>query len=451
MMESMDPARQAALRDLPSVDRLASDPRLASFSEPLRLAAARQAVATVRRAILAGRIVAESIEDVAFNWAIAAGQNSVRPVINASGVVLHTGLGRARLATAAVEAIREAAESHATVEFDLVSGARGDRQDHLRDLICELTGAPDALVVNSCAAAVLLGLAALAGGRKVILSRGQMVEIGGSFRMPDIVRQSGAILTEVGCTNKTHLRDYEEAIDPETALLLRCHPSNYRITGFTEEPSLGELAELARSHGLRVMDDVGSGCLVDTSQFGLPAEPRFGDALREGADVTMASGDKMLGGPQAGLILGKPDVIRELKNHPIARAVRIDKLTVAGLAATLRLYREGRELEIPTLWALSRTPADVRQDAETLAAAYAGAIVEQGLTETGGGSLPGYGVPTFRCGLPGDAPDHLAYRLRQGRPAIVPRIERGVVWLDPRTMTQVEVQAAAARLRELAP
>ncbi len=449
MMESMDPARQAALRDLPSIDRLAGSARLADFTEPIRLAAARHAVTTVRRALIAGKPVAESIDDVAFNWALAAGQNSVRPVINASGVILHTGLGRARLAEAAVSAIQETAAHHATVEFDLLSGARGDRQDHLRDLICELTGAPDALVVNSCAAAVLLGLAALAGGRKVLLSRGQMVEIGGSFRMPDIVRQSGAILTEVGCTNKTHLRDYEEAIDPETALLLRCHPSNYRITGFTDEPSLPELAALAHAHGLRLMDDVGSGCLVDTARFGLPAEPRFGDALREGADVTMASGDKMLGGPQAGIILGKPEVIRLLKDHPIARAVRIDKLTVAGLAATLRLYREGRELEIPTLWALARTPEEVRQDAERLAGAYRGARVESGLTETGGGSLPGYGVATFRCGLPSDSPDQLAYRLRQGEPAIVPRIERGLVWLDPRTMTASEVEAAAARLKEL--
>lgn len=434
---------------LPSVDRLAAHPRLNSFPEALRLAAARHSIATFRRAILAARPIPDAIEDVAFNWALAAGRNSVQPVINASGVVLHTGLGRARLADAAVHAIQEAAAHHATVEFDLVSGARGDRQDHVRDLICELTGAPDALVVNNCASAVLLSLAALGFGRSVILSRGQMVEIGGSFRMPDVVRQSGAQLVEVGCTNKTHMRDYEEAINASTAVILRCHPSNFRVTGFTEEPSLPELAALAHSKGVKLIDDVGSGCLVDTTNFGLPPEPRFGDAIRQGADLELSSGDKMLGGPQAGLIIGTAEAIKLLREHPIARAVRIDKLTLAGLAATLKLYREGRELEIPTLRALAEPLETVRLKAERLAQSFTGAVVEDGLTETGGGSLPGYGVPTARCGLVADSADQLAYRLRQGDPPIVARIERGRVWLDPRTMTDAEVETTAKRLKEL--
>ena len=340
--------------------------------------AAKHAIVTFRRAILAGRPIPDAIEDVAFNWALAAERNSVQPVINASGVVLHTGLGRARLADAAVLAIGEAAAHHATVEFDLVSGARGDRQDHVRDLICEFTGAPDALVVNNCASTVLLSLAALGFGKSVILSRGQMVEIGGAPRMPDVVRQSGAQLVEVGCTNKTHLRDYEEAIDASTAVILRCHPSNFRVTGFTEEPTLPELAALARSKGVKLIDDVGSGCLVDTTRFGLPHEPRFGDAVRQGADLELSSGDKMLGGPQAGLIIGSPEAIKLLREHPIARAVRIDKLTLAGLAATLKLYREGRELEIPTLRALSEPLESVRLKAERLATAYVGSVDPRG-------------------------------------------------------------------------
>lgn len=391
----------------------------------------------------------QSIVDAAVEWALAAGRNSVRPAINATGVILHTGLGRARLAAEAVRSICEAAEHHALVEFDALSGARGDRQDHVRDLLCELTGAPDALVVNNCASAVLLGLAALAGGREVLLSRGQMVEIGGSFRMPDIVRQSGAQLCEIGCTNKTHLSDYAEAITDQTAMILRCHPSNYRITGFTDEPPLSELAGIAREHKLWLMDDVGSGCLVDTTRFGLPAEPRFGVAISEGAHITMASGDKMLGGPQAGLILGTPEAIAELKGHPIARAVRVDKLTLAGLAATLRLYREGRESEIPTIWALSRPMDEIRAIAERWAGVFAGARVEDGLTETGGGSLPGHGVPTVRTGLPSDSADALAFQLRHSEIPIVGRIERGLVWLDPRTADRSEADFVEQRLKEL--
>lgn len=445
----MDEARKKALRDLPSVDELADSNRLDSWPRPLRVAAARYAIGTSRRAILAGKPLFQSVEDLAISWALAAQQNSIKPVINASGVILHTGLGRARLAESAVRAIREAAESHATVEFDLVSGARGDRQDHVRDLICELTGAEDALVVNNCASAVLLSLATLAFGKSVVLSRGQMVEIGGSFRMPDVVRQSGARLVEVGCTNKTHLSDYEEALNPEAGVLLRCHPSNFRVTGFTEEPSLSELAELAHTRGVSVIDDVGSGCLVDTTRFGLPHEPKFGDGLAQGADLELSSGDKMLGGPQAGLIIGKRDLIAKLKAHPIARAVRIDKLTLAALAATLKLYREGREFEIPTLWALARPIEEVRSAAERLASAYSGAVVEAGITETGGGSLPGYGVPTYRCGLAAPHEDQLAHQLRTGDPAIVGRIERGSVWLDPRTMTDAEVDTAVRRLREI--
>lgn len=445
----MDETRKTALRNLPSVDELADSTRLASWERPFRIAAARHAIETCRRAILSGKPLFQTPEELAASWALAAQENSVKPVINASGVVLHTGLGRARLAEAAVQAIQEAAEGHATVEFDLETGARGDRQDHVRDLICELTGAEDALVVNNCASAVLLSLAALAFGKSVILSRGQMVEIGGSFRMPDVVRQSGARLVEVGCTNKTHLRDYEEVLDAESGVILRCHPSNFRVTGFTEEPSLAELAALAHSKEISVIDDVGSGCLVDTTRFGLPNEPKFGDGLAQGADLELSSGDKMLGGPQAGLIIGKQELIAKLRAHPIARAVRIDKLTLAALAATLKLYREGREHEIPTLWALSRPIEEVHAAADRLAAGFPGAIVEPGVTETGGGSLPGYGVPTFRCGLPSDNEDRLAHQLRTGSPAIVGRIERGKVWLDPRTMTSGEVEATAARLKEL--
>lgn len=436
------------LRSLPKVDVLAACEGLASFPPKVAAEAARRAIQTMRERLRSGDEPGEP-EALALAAAIELTRAGLRRVINASGVVLHTGLGRARLAQAAVEAIQEAATHHVDVEIDLASGKRGDRQARVAALLRELTGAEDAFVVNNCAAAVFLTLAAIGKGGDVILSRGQMVEIGGSFRMPDIVRRSGSKLVEVGCTNKTRLSDYEEAINPRTRAILRCHPSNFQVVGFVEEPSIAGLATLAHERGLPLIDDVGSGCLVDTAQFGLPREPLFGESLKQGADLALASGDKLLGGPQAGLIVGGKEWIAKIARHPIARAVRVDKLTLAGLEATLRLYRNDQADQIPTLRYLGRSLESVQAMATRLATAMPGSRVEPGVTEVGGGSAPGAGVPTWRCGLPSKSANRLAQVLRTGDPAIVGRIEAGVVWLDPRTMEDDEVELAVARLRSL--
>lgn len=436
------------LRSLPKVDVLSASKSLAPFPPKVATEAARRAIDTMRERLRSGEEPGEP-EALALDAAIELTRPGLRRVINASGVVLHTGLGRARLAQAAVAAIQEAATHHVDVEIDLASGKRGDRQARVAALLCELTGAEDALVVNNCAAAVFLTLAAIGKGGDVILSRGQMVEIGGSFRMPDIVRRSGSKLVEVGCTNKTRLSDYEEAIGTRTRAILRCHPSNFQVVGFVEEPSIAELASLAQAHGLPLIDDVGSGCLVATTKFGLPREPLFGESLRQGADLALASGDKLLGGPQAGLIVGRKHWIAKIARHPIARTVRIDKLTLAGLEATLRLYRNGQEDQIPTLRYLGRSLESVKAMATRLASAIPGSRVEPGVTEVGGGSAPGTGVPTWRCGLPAKSANRLAQVLRTGDPAVVGRIEAGVVWLDPRTMEDDEVEAAIVRLRSL--
>jgi L-seryl-tRNA(Ser) seleniumtransferase len=439
------------LRDLPKVDALSRSEALAEFPERVRVQAARAAIDQVRERVLSGNgQVGPSAEELALLEARRLVRPSLRRVINLSGVILHTGLGRARLAGPMVEELAIAARSHANVELDLESGRRGDRQIHVRDYICALTGAEDAHVVNNAAAGVLLALMALASGQEVILSRGQMVEIGGSFRMPDIVRQSGCRLVEVGCTNKTHLRDYSEAICGETAAILRCHRSNFRIVGFTEEPSVAELVELAHSRGLAVIDDVGSGCLIDLSQYGLRREPLMRESIAAGADVVIASGDKLMGGPQAGILAGKREAIDVIRKHPIARCVRIDKLTLGALEATLRLYATGRETEIPTIRYIARPLDEVKDLAQRLAAVKPGAaVVEEGLSEIGGGSVPGEGVPTRRVGLRVGSPEDLARRLRAWETPIVARIEDDRVWLDPRTLEETELPEVVAALEAL--
>lgn len=427
------------LRQLPSVDELSRSPLLAAYPDRVRIQAARQAVAELRQRLAAGDTPSQSAEEMAASCAQAASASSLGPVINLSGVILHTGAGRARLAQSAADHLAEVAGSHSNVEFDLEEGRRGNRQDHVRGLLKELTGAEDALVVNNAAAGVFLTLSALCSGKEVILSRGQMVEIGGSFRMPDIVRQSGCRLVEVGCTNKTRLSDYESALTTETSAVLRCHPSNFKVIGFTEEPSLEALSAFCREHEKLLIDDQGSGCLVDFRRFGLPAEPTLPQSVAN-SDVSIASGDKLIGGPQAGLILGTKFAIAKIASHPIARCVRVDKLTLAALESTLRLYVEGREEEIPTLRYLARDVATVRRFAEKIAAAYGrGASLEDGVTEIGGGSAPGTVLPTVRVGLPSSDPEGLARSLRQSSPGILGRIEDGKVWLDPRTLEESEL------------
>lgn len=420
-----------ALRGLPKVDALASSVRLASFPGRVRIEASRLAIEQSRALILNGR-APRDVEDEAVTNAGRLALPTMRPVINRSGVVLHTGLGRAQLAPSVADHIREVAANHSLVEFDEESGKRGDRQTHVRELLKILTGAEDAFVVNNNAAAVFLTLTALAKRREVVLSRGEMVEIGGSFRMPDIVRQSGCRLVEVGCTNKTHLADFGEVVTARTGAILRCHPSNFRIVGFTESPSTSDLARIAHEQGSVLIDDVGSGCLLNTTRFGLPREPILGESLRAGADIELASGDKLLGATQAGIIVGRADLVAKIRRHPLARAVRIDKLSLAGLAATLKLYLAGRELEIPTWKYLSRSLAEVRALAEEVAERFSGEVAE-GFTETGGGSIPGFGVPTWRVALPVGKADRQLHELRQLPTPIIGRIENGRVWLDPRT------------------
>jgi L-seryl-tRNA(Ser) seleniumtransferase len=425
----------AELRDLPKVDQLARDPALSAFPERLRVEAARRAVDEMRQSLLEGNQVdIEASAELAGTYAQKMTEGTLRSAINMSGVILHTGLGRARLAPSVAEEIARVAVGHSYLELDDESGLRGNRQDHVRDLLISLTGAEEAMVVNNAAAALVLALRTLAEGRDVLLSRGQMVEIGGSFRVPEIVKQSGCRLVEVGCTNKTHLSDY--AISSDTGAILVCHRSNFEIVGFTSEPTLGELKTL----GAPVVDDMGTGCMVDLSRFGLPKTKTLADSIRQGADVAIGSGDKLLGGPQAGLIVGKQEIIEQMRMHPLARALRVDKLTIAGLAATLRLYASGEELAIPTMRYLARTQADVRGLAEGMAQAIgSAAFTEESECEIGGGSGPGMVVPSCRVGIRTAEPTVLAQRLRVSMPGVIGRIERNIYWLDPRTADNEEV------------
>jgi L-seryl-tRNA(Ser) seleniumtransferase len=452
----MDPKHTALLRQIPAVDELLRHPQLAAAIAPLprSLAAAvvRQILAEQRRAIHAlppdelpagldeGAVLRDLGEALR-----AAALPSLRRVINATGVIIHTNLGRSPLGDACLPQLLQTACSYNTLEYDLVKGARGSRQDHLEGLLKEITGAEGVLVVNNNAAAVLLTLNTLALDKEVIISRGQLVEIGGSFRMPEIMAASGAILREVGTTNKTHLRDFENAISSETALILKVHPSNYRIMGFTHEVTLAEMVALGRRYGLAVVEDLGSGCLVDLSKYGLEKEPTVQDSLKAGADLVTFSGDKLLGGPQAGLVLGNKDVVAALKQNPLTRALRPDKMTLAGLEATLRLYlEEPRALaEIPTLRMLTRPVAELDRQAHSLArkirrrfGARLQVKVVESVGRAGGGSLPQTPLPSRALALATLtlAPQEFETRLRRSSTPVIVRLEHGEVLLDLRTL-----------------
>jgi L-seryl-tRNA(Ser) seleniumtransferase len=456
---------QQLLRTIPKVDRLLAEPEIASLTEQFGrgavLSAVRLVTEQLREEALAGRLQAGNgqLLDQARSRVVAhvkrASRRTLRRAINATGVVLHTGLGRAVLASAAAEAVAEAARSHSLLEVDAATGERGSRLEHVAAPLRELTGAEDALAVNNNAAAVFLGISALAAGREVIIARGQLVEIGGAFRIPDVIRSAGARLVEVGTTNKVRISDYAEAITPETALLLRVHPSNFRIVGFTEEPSLAEMVKLGRERGVPVMDDLGSGALVDLTRYGLVAEPTVHASVEAGADVITFSGDKLLGGVQAGLAVGRKELIGRMKRHPLMRVVRPDKLTLAALEATLRLYRneEAAMREIPTLAALTASPEVLHARAQRLAGALADlpveTAIEAGISQVGGGSLPGEELPTslvcIRCAEPGVT--ELARRLRVGEPSVWGRVQRDRLVLDLRTVPEHEIDELAAALR----
>ena len=387
-------------------------------------------------------------------------QESFRRVINATGVVLHTNLGRSLLSKAALEAVATAGEHYNNLEFQLEDGSRGSRQVHLRKLLCELTGAESALVVNNNAAAVLLALTAYAAGREVIVSRGQLIEIGGSFRLPDVMAQSGALLVEVGTTNKTYLEDYRRAITSETAMIMRAHPSNYRIMGFTSEAGIKELASLAREYELVLLDDLGSGVYIDLSEHGLSYEPTIVRSLEEGADLVCFSGDKLLGGPQGGIILGRSDLVEAMARHPLARAVRVDKLTVAAMEATLRQYLDPERAvkEIPTLAMLTADPDTLRKRARGLAkkiAAGSGfeAEVTEDVSRAGGGALPMEDLPTWTIAVtsPEYSANLIETRLREADPPVICRIRDDRVILDMRTVRDDEVGLIAGAFMAIGP
>lgn len=435
------------LRALPAVHELAAAvegaPRWAAVE------AAREAIAARRAALLAGTATDAAIDPAQVAAAARALARPLRRVVNATGVVVHTNLGRAPLAAAAIDAIVEVASGASNLEYDLAAGARGSRHAHAEGMLTALTGAEAACVVNNNAGATMLAVAALAAGREVIVSRGELVEIGGSFRIPDILAASGATLREVGTTNKTRAADYERAIGERTALLLKVHRSNFAMVGFTAEVSEAELAALAHARGLPAMVDLGSGCLAPAAEqraLGLPAEPAVADVVASGVDVVCFSGDKLLGGPQAGIVVGRAAAIAAIRSHPLMRALRPDKLTLAALVATLGLHRDGRRAEVPVWAALAASSDVVRARAERLAAAIGGAVRASTAT-VGGGAMPTATVASWAVIVPGDA-GALDARLRAAPVPVIGRIADGALCLDVRTITDDELELVAAALRD---
>jgi L-seryl-tRNA(Ser) seleniumtransferase len=453
-MAPMD--RNALLRTLPKVDALLEREDLTALAalqpRAVVVAAVREAVEAARARVLAGADEAISAADIAADVAAlveARMRPSLRRVVNATGIIVHTNLGRSVLSDAALRAALDIGGNYSTLEYDPATGERGSRHVHVERLICDVTDAEAAMVVNNNAAAVLLAIAGLAGRKEAIVSRGQLVEIGGSFRIPDVMRQSGAKMVEVGATNKTHLRDYENAITAKTGLLLKVHSSNFRVVGFTEEVQLADLVALGREHGVPVYEDQGSGVLVDLRPFGLGDEPTVRSSIEAGADLVSVSGDKLLGGPQAGILAGSKAVIERLKKHPLARALRVDKLTLAALEATLRLYLDPERAirEVPTLRMLTTDNDAVRLRARALV----DRIVERcgdaylafsfpDVSRAGGGALPMTDVPTHVVAVESRSmsANEIEERLRLGEPCIVTRIKDGRVVIDPRTLTEAE-------------
>jgi L-seryl-tRNA(Ser) seleniumtransferase len=421
------------LRDLPSVDELARE-----VDDPLAIDAARVVLARAREEIRAGAepgdLTARLHDELS-----AVRRPALRRVLNATGVIVHTNLGRAPLPALAIERALEVGRSYSNLEYELGTGSRGSRQDHVAAIVRRLTGAEAAIVVNNNAGALLLALAALAEGREVIVSRGELIEIGDGFRIPDVLGRSGARLVEVGTTNRTRATDYANAINADTALLLRVHQSNFRVVGFAEQPPLKELAAVARARDLPLLDDLGSGALV-----ALPDEPTVRDALAGGADLACFSGDKLLGGPQAGIVAGRADLVEKLRRHPLHRALRIDKLSLAALEGTLLLYLEPdrARVEVPVLRMLDEEAGSVRARAERLAGAVGG-TVEETVARVGGGALPLIELPSFACSLP----EEIAGPLRDGEPPVVGIVRDGRLLLDCRTLDDAEVDEVAAAVR----
>ena len=451
----MSATRSDALRGLPAVHTLLQTGDGAALIERYGRAAVvdalRAALDEARARLRAGDSThydtAAALAD-AERLLLAAFRPTLRPVINAAGVIIHTNLGRAPLSAAAQAAVQAAAAQYSTLEYDLEAGARGSRLVHAGRLLAEITGAEAALAVNNNAAGLVLLLSALAQGKEVIISRGQLVEIGGGFRVPEVMAQSGATLVEVGTTNRTRPADYERAITANTALILRAHASNFKQIGFTESAPLDELANIAHRHGLLLVDDLGSGALLDTAPFGLDHEPTVQESLRAGADLVAFSGDKLLGGPQAGILVGRAGIVETLRQHPLARAIRADKLCLAALAATLDHYRKGEALAHIPVWRMIARPADdIRREARRWARRVGGEVIA-GESTVGGGSLPGATLPTWLLALNVPDADGFAARLRAADPPVIARIADGRVLLDPRTVLPGQARDLLRALEE---
>jgi L-seryl-tRNA(Ser) seleniumtransferase len=452
----MDERHHRLLRQLPSVEEMLGhfqhDPHTFDIPRSVMLKAIRSALEHTRQQLL--KLQADTLPENVDRSSLLAQiseqmeryqQDHLIPLINATGVIIHTNLGRSPLAKVVIEHISEVSAHYSNLEYSLSAGKRGSRHDHLEYILTELTGAPAALVVNNNAGAVFLTLNTMARGREVIVSRGQLVEIGGSFRMPDVMQASGAILREVGATNKTHLFDYENAISPETAMLLKVHTSNYRITGFTQEVPLAELVPLGKRYHLPVVEDLGSGCILDLSRYGLDKEPTVTEALQLGPDLVLFSGDKLLGGPQAGIIIGDKTWVDKLKRNPLTRALRPDKLTLAGLEATLRLYRDEEEAIkfIPTLRMITQPLAEIKRRSQSLARRLRRRLPSDNiiniiptLARVGGGSLPQTELPSCALSVTNPAwpPHKLDEALRAANPPVVARVEHQMLLLDVRTI-----------------
>lgn len=434
------------LRALPSVDALLAEPAIdeliSAYGREATVDAVRSAMETTRTRLRSAEdapIHPAALIEAAAEVLEARFMPTLRPVINATGVIIHTNLGRALLSEAAQQAMLSVAGAYNTLEYDLENGKRGSRLTHATEMLREITGAEDALVVNNNAAATVLMLTGLAGGREVIVSRGQLVEIGGGFRVPDIMAQSGARLIEVGTTNRTRISDYARAINEDTALLMRVHASNFKQVGFTEAAEIGAMAELAHERGLYCVDDLGSGALLDTAAYGLDHEPTVLESIAAGVDLVCFSGDKLLGGPQAGILVGRKAIIDQLKRHPLARAIRADKLCLAALCATLDHYRRGEATrKIPVWQMISRPLDDIRATAENwrdaLVAHISDLEVIDGQSTIGGGGLPGATLPTALLAVKVNAPDEFTARLRSLKLPIIARITNGRVLFDPRTV-----------------
>jgi L-seryl-tRNA(Ser) seleniumtransferase len=447
------------LRNLPSVDKVLTDERLRrsaeSYPHDLLVSVIRKQLDKERQAIASGKTSGSPDEIVAkvATQLESLGKLSLRRLINASGVILHTNLGRAPMSPEALAAMEEVSRGYSNLEYDMESGNRGSRHVHVEELLCQLSGAEAALVVNNNAAAVLLGLTALARRKEVIVSRGQAVEIGGGFRIPDVMRQSGAKLVEVGTTNCTYARDFEQAVNERTAALMRVHSSNFRLVGFTSEVTLQELADLGKKNNLLVFDDLGSGCFLDTTAYRLAPEPMVQQSVRAGASLTFFSGDKLVGGPQAGIIVGEKQYVDKLKRHPLARAMRMDKTRLAGLAVTLIHYLKGEAItKIPVWRMIAATPGEIERRAGRWAKAIGGgAKVIPGETMVGGGSLPGGSLPTSLVAIGGGGKivQSISRKLRLGEVPVIGRVEKDELLLDPRTVLPEEDEIVIKALREV--